>query len=370
MAKSEDTADVAFWHPRQTSDLRGHAAAEKRLLSIFATGRAAHAWLIVGPRGIGKATLAYRLARFLLANSGRSAGPTLFAGAAPATLDVPATSPVFRQVGTGAHPGLFVAEQTINDKTKRWRGEITVDDVRRLTPFFGTTAEDGGWRVAIVDSVDELGRHAANALLKNLEEPPERGVLFLVSHAPGGIPPTIRSRCAAIGLAPLGDDDVATILTERLADLTTEERASLVRLAQGSPGRAIDLARAGGIDLYRELLALLAPLPGGLDVRAVHLLGDRLNRHGQEGGYRVFTGLVVDWLARMIAGASSGRPAVEVVAGEQQVAAGLWRSRSLAQWLEVWENLRDLVVRADAVNLDRKQVILNIFTTLDQAARV
>lgn len=356
--------------PRLTAELVGHAAAEARVLDIWNRGRLAHAWLITGPRGVGKATFAYRFARFVLKHGmAQPSGPSLFgdAPATPTSMQVPEGDPVFRQVAQGAHPGLKVLERPWDDKKDKRKTEIPVGDVRKLVPFFGTTAGAGGWRVAVIDTADDLNRNSANALLKILEEPPQRGLLLLVSHAPGRLLPTIRSRCMQLALGPLDDGEVTRILAARLPELETADRDALVRLAEGSPGRAIELAGEGGLDLYRQTAGLLAALPE-IDVAGLHGFADRVARRGADEAYAAFIDLLLQWLARMVR-RGAGHAVPDVVKGDGAAMDRLVSARPLDEWVDVWEKIRRLVARSDAVNLDRKQVVLGIFATLERAAR-
>src|SRR6188508_960158 len=217
MARSKVSADLAEldklewpydWPPPWRNDrLVGHDAAERTMLAAQQAGKLHHAWLLTGPRGIGKATLAWRFARFVLA--GQQGG--LFA-AAPDTLDVAREAPGRSLVDARSHPDLFHLRRTLNPDTGRIRAEIAVDDVRGLGEFMHMTPAMGDWRVAIVDSADEMNRNSANAVLKVLEEPPAKAVLLIVAHAPGSLLPTIRSRCRRLALHPLADDTVVTLL--------------------------------------------------------------------------------------------------------------------------------------------------------------
>ncbi len=197
MTESDEDSDVLA--PRQTSVLFGHTEAEIALLDSYRQGRIPHAWLIGGPPGIGKATLAYRLARFVLAHPDPSAPEVQNAK----SLGVSPEHLVARRVAAQAQADLLVLERVINEQTGKLYTVIRVDDVRRTVSFFGSTAGAGGWRIAIVDAVDDLQREGANALLKVLEEPPERTLLLLISHAPGRELATIRSRCRRLLLRPL-----------------------------------------------------------------------------------------------------------------------------------------------------------------------
>src|SRR3979411_1310676 len=194
---------IAVVHPRETTALSGHRDAEQALLNAYRSGRIPHAWLIGGAQGIGKATLAYRMARFVLAHRDPLA-PNVQAAR---TLAVDPSHPVARHIAAGAHGGLLTLERTLNDKGVM-RTVITVDETRETISFFGSTAAVEGWRVCIVDTVDELNPNAANALLKILEEPPRQSLFLLVSHAPARVLPTIQSRCRKLALRPLAVDDV------------------------------------------------------------------------------------------------------------------------------------------------------------------
>src|SRR5438876_10193550 len=221
-------------HPRETSTLAGHREAEAALLNAYRSGRIPHAWLIGGAQGIGKATLAYRMARFVLAHR----NPTASDAQSADTLWVDPSDPVARHVAAGAHGGLLTLERTLNDRGVM-RAVITVDETRETISFFGSTAAIEGWRVCIVDTVDELNPNAANALLKILEEPPQQSLFLLVSHAPARVLPTIQSRCRKLPLRPLATDDViraAAKATSRTPDdLALKEAAAA---SEGSVSRA------------------------------------------------------------------------------------------------------------------------------------
>ncbi len=354
-----------FPAPRANGELIGHRDAEGELLAATLSGRLHHGWLISGVRGIGKATLAYRFARFLLAAPELGG---LFG--APETLQIDRDDPVFQRVASGGHPDLLTVERKFDEQRGRMRSEIVVNDVRAVVRFLNLTASAGGWRVVVVDGAEDMNRNAANALLKVLEEPPPNTVLLLVSHAPGRLPATVRSRCRRLQLQPLAPADVMGLLGRSHPELIDDDATALVRLAEGSIGRALGLAAEGGIELYRELLGLVDNLPE-LDVAAIHGLGDRLARKGGEGAFYTFTGLMSWWLARAIrAGAvKTGAGHEDVVPGEGEAMARLLGRRSLDQWLEVWEKITRLFADADRVNLDRKQIVLTAFLTLQNATR-
>ena len=361
-AGSAETEDPTG--PIATASLIGHEAGEQAFLDTAAAHRMPHAWLLSGPRGIGKMTLAYRMARHQLSEG--SGGGDMFGG--PTSLYMAPETKLFRRILAGGHGDLQLIERTENPKTKKMRGDIVVDQIRELGRFFSMTSGEGGWRIAIVDGAEEMNPNAANALLKLLEEPPENSLLILVSHSAGRLLPTIRSRCRQLVLRPLGEADAMTVLEEQLPELAVAERLGLVRLAEGSPGRAMAMAAEGGLKAYRELLDLVRDLPQ-LDYTAVHALGDRLNRANGEAAYGVWIDLLRLWLSRLTRGGAGLEQMSEAVDGEVALAARLTSSVGLDRWVELWEKIGGLAMRADRVNLERKQVVLNAFMALESTAR-
>lgn len=348
--------------PRETATLIGHAAAEAALLEAYACGRLPHAWLITGPRGVGKATLAFRFARFLFSAEVSAGG--LFA-APPTSLALPSEDPIFRRVASGGHPDLLVIERGFDPRRRRLRSEIVVADTRGIASFLRLTPAEGGWRVVILDGADAMNRNAANAVLKILEEPPRRAVLLLVSDNPGRLLPTIRSRCRRLALRPLAPAVVEEALRRGRPDLAPADAAALASLAEGSIGRALSLAANDGLALYRRLTGLLAELPG-IRGEALHDFADELLRGGGEERFTLLGEILPGWLAREVAQAAAGGAAAP---GEGEIMARLAARRGLDQWVEVWENLTHLFAEADSINLDRKQVVLNAFFALEAAAR-
>jgi DNA polymerase-3 subunit delta' len=228
--------------------------------------------------------------------------------------------------------------------------------VREVGAFLSRTAAEGGWRVVVVDSADDLNASAANALLKVLEEPPSRAILFLVAHNPARLLATIRSRCRRIVLGPLPGETVIELLGRFRPETTEADREELAILAEGSAGRALSLAAEGGLELYRDMLDQLERLPA-LVVPAIHRLGDKVARDREGDTFRRFSELLTWWMARSI------KRDVAATEGHGADRGGL-ESR-----IEVWEKITQLLNRAESANLDRKQLILNTFHALRTAAR-
>ena len=359
--------------PRANPDLFGHEGTEQGLLESFRNGQLAHALLIAGPKGVGKATLAYRFARFLLASDRERKGEEindLLGPDAPSSptsdLYVDLHSPIFKRVASAGHADLIGIERRVDEKTGKKRGEIVVEDVRGIGQFLSLTPAEGGWRIVIIDSADDLNRNAANAVLKVLEEPPRRSLLMLVSHNPGRLLPTIRSRCRKISLKPLAEAWIADLVHRHRPDLAHDAAALLARLAEGSVGRALALADGNGIELYQELDDLLQTLPG-LDILRLHAFGDRLAKAGAEDLFATAMTLLRGRLSRLVR--LRAAPASLARSGEGDWAERLAQAASLDRWLDVWEKITRLLARVDGANLDRKQVVLNVFLTLEDAVR-
>src|SRR5258708_11578337 len=250
----EDKSDVPL--PRETTVLFGHDSAEREFLAVYRPSGVPHAWWSGGEPGMGKARLAYRIARFVLAE------PDPSRASAADTLALDRAHRPVRRVAVNAHPGLLALERTPGDSGKM-RTVITVEEVRRLVTFFGSTAGEGGWRVCIVDSADELKYpEGSNALLKMLEEPPPRSLFLLVSHAPGRLLPTIRSRCRRLALRPLGQGDVARAACTALGvDADDPAVAAAAVAAPGSISQAIAFAGGLMLALRQKVAAPIRPPP-------------------------------------------------------------------------------------------------------------
>ncbi len=353
-------------HPRNTPCLLGQAVSEEAFLDAHRSGRMHHAWLLHGPRGVGKATCAYRLARFLLATPASNTG--LFgAPPPPETLDIDPDHPVAIRIQARSEPGLRVITRTENDQG-RLRAEIVVDDIRRLAEFFQLSAPDGGHRVVIIDAADEMNRSASNALLKTLEEPPAATTLLLVSHQPSRLLPTIRSRCRTLRFAPLGAEDMQAALTQ--AEVEPEMGgAALAELSGGSVGAALRILHLDGLALYRDLAGTLSSMPD-LDRPRARKLADAVAQRGAEERLDLLIDLIDITLGRLARSGATGQRITEAVDGEarafHRLAPDAWAAR---HWADRATELSARLRHGRAVNLDPAALVLDTLIKLNDTAR-
>jgi len=315
--------------PREIEDLFGHDAAMAQFNSARNSGRLHHAWMITGPKGVGKASFAYKAAMSLLAETG----------------DVDA---VKQKVRAQAHPNLLGIRRPWDEKRKRWRGEVTIDEVRRVPDFFSRSGGEAGWRIAIIDSMDEFNRNAANGLLKTLEEPPKQGLLFLVTHSPGRLLPTIRSRCRQLDLRAPTIDATRDWLVEKHG-VASKDADAASELAAGAPGRALALLQSGAVGLENDVRDLLGRLPNW-DARASRRLAAKVSsKAGESLRPHLYASLTRNTARLAKEEAAKGNPP--------------------EPWLDAWHSILGLETEAEGVYLDAKQTALAAFAHMESAAR-
>jgi DNA polymerase-3 subunit delta' len=348
--------------PRENPEFVGHEEAERELRRLAQIGRLPHAILLCGPRGIGKATLAFRLARYLLATPEDRSG-------SPERLTIDPASGVFRRIAAGGHADLLTVERAYDPRRRRLRGEIVVEDAREISSFFRLTAAEEGWRIVVVDGAEEMNRSAANSLLKVLEEPPRHALLLLVSHSPGRLLPTIRSRCRRFPLSALRRPLVMQLLARYRPEIGEDEAGALAMLCEGSIGRALELADAGGLALYRSIVETLSQAPK-IDIVQLHAFADQLARPDAEDGYRAAGELLARLLASLTVGAARprfGEP--EIVAEEGEAMRRLAARADPARWAALRAEIGQRFAAVDDLNLDRKQAMLGAFLAIEALAR-
>ncbi len=355
-------------HPRDTLEIFGQDSAEAAFLEAYTTDRVHHAWLLTGPRGVGKATLAWRIARFLLATPPVEDDGLFGAPPTPTSLQIDAEHPVARRIAAGSEPGLKSITRTPNPKTERMRDQIVVDDIRRLAGFFHMSAADGGRRVVIVDAADEMNTSAANALLKMLEEPPANATLLLISHQPSALLPTIRSRCRTLRLSALSSEDMARAMAQAGVEPNANAHA-LAELSGGSVGDAMALSLMGGMDIYAELVALLSSLPQ-LDRARSLKLAEAAAARGAENKLSLLFTLLDLLLARLArTGATGTPPQVQAAKGEATMLTRLSQTpRQGRAWADIAAEIGARARHGRAVNLDPAALILDTLFKIQQTA--
>ncbi|HEX8443838.1 MAG TPA: DNA polymerase III subunit delta' [Allosphingosinicella sp.] len=321
------------------SRLFGHDSAVAAFRESHASGRLHHAWLISGPEGIGKALFAHKAALRVLADG---AGPPVTGPG----FHVPDDHRIAKLVAAGSHPDLMRLERLTKESGAELARSISVDQVRGLQRLFATTATFSPWRVVVIDAIDDLERAAANALLKNLEEPPANSLFLLVSHAPERLLPTIRSRCRQLRLSRLDDAAMRSALGATLPDAEPDELNSLVAVGEGSPGRALAF-RGLDIDKLDRAMRALASEGDPTNARRVKLAAE-LSPKAAQGRYEAF-------LAR----------APSLIAGEARARRG----PALAQALGTWERARDLAGSATRLSLDPHSVVFELGGMMASLAR-
>lgn len=324
--------------PRQTATLIGHAAAEHALLDAYRSGRMHHGWIVSGERGIGKATLAFRLARFIFAHPDPGAPEVLQATA----LSVPVDHPAARRVSAGAHPNLLHVQREWNEKSSKYRTGISVDTIRRINQFLGNTAGEEGWRVVIVDPADDLNQNASNALLKRLEEPPRQTMFLLLARSRGALAPTILSRCRVLQLDPLSAAEADAVVRSLGASPAEERDDGLAAaLSGGSVRRLYEMQRNDGVTLYRLML------------RAIEAgESEAQNKLAAMAGEAAVTEQLLELFEGYVGRRIRGIP--------EPVAASRPPERPLVTWAELWEKATLSGQEVETYNLDRRHFVLDL----------
>lgn len=336
-------------HPRHQYQLVGQDQAEQKLLDAYKSGRFHHAWLLCGPQGIGKATLAYRIARFVLSHADHQSGDV----GSTLNLNIDKSTPVAHRIAARAHSDLFVLQRELNKTTKKLRPAIAVDDARKLGHFFTMTAGEGGWRICIIDAADDLNPSAANAILKILEEPPKRCLFIITSHAPGRLLPTIRSRCLRLDLNPLTNAEVEQVVADKLQDqnLSAEELAAVISLGHGSPGKVMQLVTSPGARQFLRFQQAVAA-PQGFSPSIRISIAEEFQKRGAEIEFNIFADLLGTWIGRNA-----------MIAAEQSMPT---RANALAT---CHSEFSDSIARTNALNLDRRQTLMMAFDKIEKILR-
>ena len=354
-------------HPRESQRVIGQDVAEAEFLDAYAADRVHHAWMISGPRGIGKATLAWRIARFLLATPVDDGG-MLGAPEPPKSLDIAPDNPTTKRLLALSEPRLFVLRRPWDAKTERIRTEITVDEVRKLKGFFALSSTDGGRRVVIVDAADELNVSAANALLKLLEEPPQDTVMLLIAHQPSRLLPTILSRCRQLRCQTLTPQQITEILDQSGLHIDAGSDA-LAALSGGSAGAALRLHTLDGLAIYQTIVDIFA---NPRDRQKTLALAESMTGRANVDRLDLTIELFDLFLARISRAGVTGPPSPVAAKGEAQVFSTLSKDpRAARAWAELQQVVSRRSQHARAVNLDPAALILDIvFKAHETAAKM
>lgn len=352
--KSEALEEIDYDHPRTQSVCIEQSVPERQFLEAYNLGRLHHAWLLCGPKGIGKATFAYRAAKFLLASEKSEEGGLFGSAAPPETMDRSADDPGCRRVAASSHADLTTLEPM------RAGGQILVETADKLASALRLTAGEGTWRVAIIDAADDLNISAANKLLKLIEEPPAHTVLFLISHNPGRLLPTIRSRCTRASFSRLSSEAIARIITMRRPDASKEEIFSAIELASGSAGRALALLDGGGAEAVSSLANALMSKHGE-GILAAEGLAASLARNNFQ--YDVVAESLISWLV-FAAQPVSGNSAASGLPSQMAMMAKAASALGPKPWIELYEHATQRFERTKAVNLDPAQTLVDILARI------
>lgn len=345
--------------PANNAELKGHEAAEQTILNAYNSGKLHHAWLISGAMGIGKATLAYRFARFLLNNDKGG----LFGD--PDTLFTDPGLAVFRKTVGLSHPDLLVIQNTPDPKTGKIPASISVEEARKVPNFLHYTPAESEFRIIIIDSIDEMNVNAANAILKSLEEPPSQAVIILVSHNPGTLLPTIRSRCHQLKLSPLKYDDQKHVLERLIPNLTPENQKAFIELSSGSVGFAIELYEHHALELYRSLVQSVSSVPK-LDMDALFKIAEQAASKTDPYIWK-HTKYLVHVLLNKVAVYAAGialNETDEIVDQEHDIIRMLASRHSALQMYQIWSEFIENIHQVATVNMDKKQTILNVYDAI------
>ena len=356
--------------PRYNQCLEGQSDAEAEFLNECSAKRLHHAWLICGPKGIGKATLAYRMSRYILVRGVHDTDENSLAldpvdnpprqskTIEKGTLFVDPDDPVFRRIAAGTHADFLYVERAEDQNSNKKRKDIVVADIRSVSAFLNKTPAEGGWRVVIIDSVDDMTVNAANALLKTLEAPPKHALLLLVSHNPGKLLPTIRSRCRPLRLKQLDSDSLNELIKRYVPEEKVEEASSIVRVADGSIGRVMMLLEEDGIEICQLVNKQLSNKQlsniGGLDAGVIDKLGEVVVKDSTGENFRMLWVILNHWLADMV---------------KTTMVSGVGNRGKISDWIDIWEETNNLFQMSESVNLDQRHVILKTFFAICAVAR-
>ncbi|MBI1272688.1 MAG: DNA polymerase III subunit delta' [Alphaproteobacteria bacterium] len=340
--------------PHVNPRLLGHEAAVNEFTGAAISERMHHAWLIHGPAGIGKATMAFHIAQYILSGGQQTIG------------NIDTKSSIYKLVANLSHPDLRLISRPVDERTGDLKSEIPVASIRALGDFFHLTSAFNNWRIAIIADAEYLNRHSANALLKLLEEPPQRSLIIMTATGVGQLLPTIRSRCRKLALDLIDDATMRKLIADTCPEVDADSLGSIVNLAEGSFGRALELIENDGQDLYASLIGILGAAPK-VDAGDMHGFADQISRKGEQARFTIMTGFMLNWLQSLVQCAATGR-AEDMVGGDAQLLRRYAAWQPLEHWLKVWDKVNAMLATGEAAHLDRKLVLINSLMAITRAA--
>jgi DNA polymerase-3 subunit delta' len=352
--------------PRESSLCLGHEDVEKKLLDLINSGAMPHALIFSGQRGIGKATMAFRLARYLFKNgTSDEAQDSLFGDTpeAASSLSINTEDPIFPRVTSGGHPDLLTIERPMDAKKGIRKNSVDVETARKVAPFLRMTSSDGGWRVVIIDDADTMNRNAQNAMLKILEEPPSNAILILVTHRLGAMIPTIRSRCRVLNFSALPEDVMKQLIEKEVGNSLTEDQQNILNsMAGGSIGTAQKIIESNGLETTQNVLDIFQSYPK-FNWVDIHHLADQSGRAGKNDAFEIIEKTFLWVVENFVFVKASDAKALPLTLN-QEVYLNIMNARNLDVWLKVFENLKTHFIQANFSNLDKRQAVLGAFQLL------
>jgi DNA polymerase-3 subunit delta' len=368
-------AEQSLKPPRQAATIMGHDNIEQDFIQAIQSGHLPHAMIFSGLRGIGKATMAYRLARYILdsdnKNDALSADGGLFGDEQTKAdeiqlahpMDMSVDKAVFRQVASGGHPDLITVEREYDEKKQKFKADVNVDNARRLIPFMRMTASNAhGWRVAIIDDADTMNRNAQNAILKVLEEPPSNALVILVAHRVGAFLPTIRSRCRMVPFTALSKENFSILLRKQNASLPQADIDILYEMTNGSVGQALEIIEEGGLEIVQKLLGLLYDWPD-LPWTQIHQLADNMGRNGQDDQLKSFRDIFMWLIASLMRAKATQSDPPQIL--DTDFTRAMIEKFSLDQWTQMTDDLQSHFNQVEKAYLDKRHHILGAFSIIN-----
>lgn len=337
--------------PRTTAEFLGHSATEQRFWHEFNDGQGHHSWILAGPKGTGKATFAYRAARALLAEAGAD--------------EVTIEHPVFKRIANGAHTDLLVIEPAFDERNNEQKREIGVDEVRRLSEFLSLTPAEGRFRIVIIDSADALNVNAANAILKQLEEPPPASLILLVSHNPGSLLPTIRSRCAMLSFEPINDKDYSHLMRGLAPELSSDQISFYAAITNRSPGASLTLHRDKAYKIYQRLIEIFSST-GAVRSKYIAELTGEFQKERVHARWSMLTQLTLTLITRAVHHAYQHTDWQPIAPGEEQGVRHMLSLMPAHAWAKRFPEVSQQFSVAARQHLDYKTALITLFHELGQ----